>query len=810
MQLQNSRNKNILFRVITSCLLFTILATSCSFPLNLGSTQSIPESYPQAEVIFRVTLLQPLPENSSLYYEIVDDVTGLAFNPQRFEMTQQDELHYFVNLPLVIGSVLKYRYIRVSDTATVEYTPQNTQVRFRLADITGPAIFQDNVAAWIDQPYQGAIGRARGQFIDQANNATIPNLLVTAEGIQSVTASDGTFVLEGLTPGTHNFVVYSMDGQYSTFQQGVLISEEATTPVFVYLNKRPTVSVTFEVNTPTDFDSQIPLRFASNLQPLGNLYSDLYSGSTTIASNLPVLTKVKDGKYSLTLDLPIGFDLRYKFTLGDGLWNSELTDTGSFVLRELIVSNQQTKVVSTVQNFRSPGFEPVTFNITTPLTTPTEDNVSIQFNPFGWFAPLPMAKLTDYQWSYTLYSPLQLLGSVEYRFCRNESCNKAASLVPSSQIFTPSTAPQSLAVTVEQWANLNQPGQLDITTDGGDISPRLNFITGFELTSDYSPSAQNYLDVGFSKIVNNAGNTVIIPCTWTATRNSPPYLEPIPGSDISWSEMQTSIIRAKQKGLQVLLFPQLTFPDGATNYWSNAKRDEGWWITWYENYHRYMMQVADWAALNQVDGIIIGDPAVAPASGAKLADGKSAGAPGNAADQWRQLIQDIRARFSGAVLGAVSYPNSQNFTPAWLDVVDEIYVLYSPSLAQQSSATVNDLMGIISSDLESGLYPTLKNFGKSVILGINYPSSVNAFAGCTDTLGSCLNDWGIQQIDLNVQSQIYNAAVIVAGKIPWISGFISRNYDPVVALQDQSASINGKPAFDVLWFWYHFILNISP
>jgi hypothetical protein len=812
MLFQNYQIKKYLVPVFSVCLIFITLISGCSFPLSIISEQDTQENYPQAEVIFKVTLLQALPENTSLALEIVDDVTGLAFNPQRFELTQQDSVNYFVKLPLVIGSVLKYRYVRVSDMNTIEYSLQGNQIRFRLAKITGPAIFQDNVVAWIDQPYIGPIGRARGQFIDQENNAPIPNLLVTAEGVQTVTASDGTFILEGLTPGTHNLVVYSMDGQFSGFQQGVLISEEATTPVYVYLNKQPMINVTFTVNTPTDFDELMPVRFASNMQSLGNLYSDSYSGSTTIASNLPVMTKEKPGKYTITLDLPKGFDLRYKYSLGDGLWNSELTSDGNFVLRELLVGATQNKIVNTVDTFRSPNLEPINFTVNTPQITPKDDLISVQFNPFGWFEPIPMVKIGELQWSYTLYSPLHLLGPVEYRFCRNELCEKTAAIASSPQVFIPAATPQGISVNIEQWSNLGVFSDSEILTDGGTIAPKTNFLTGFELVSAYSPTSQIFLDSGFRKISENASNTVIIPSTWSATRNNPPYLEPLPGIDYSWSEMQTTIIRARQQGLQVFLFPQVSFPnDNAADYWLAAKRDEGWWITWYENYHRYMMQVADWAALNSVDGIVLGDPFVSPSSnGGKLANGKSSGAPANADEQWRQLILDVRSRFSGAIIGVYSYPNSEKLSLGWLDSVDQLYVLYSSPLAQDSAATVNDLMAIIKNDLDNNLYTTIKGYGKNVILGINYPSAVNAFVGCTDTLGNCLNDWGVLQTDLNVQSRIYNAAIIEAGKESWINGFISRNYEPVAAVQDSSASINGKPAFDVLWFWYHFILNISP
>lgn len=761
-------------------------------------------------MIFKVTLPQALPAGSSLNFEIVDDVTGLAFNPQRYIMTKQDDLDYFVKLPIVIGSVLKYRYVRVSDSASIEFTPQVTAVRYRMANISGPAIFQDIIAGWIDQPYKGVIGRVRGQFLDKNTNLPIPNLLVSAQGIQTVTSSDGTFTLEGLTPGTHNLVVYSMDGKYGTFQQGVSIAEEATTPVFIALQTRQTVSVTFEVNTPSDFDTSIPLRIATNLQPLGNLYTDLLAGSTTVSSTLPVLTKIQEGKYRITLDLPMGFDLKYKFTLGDGLWNSELNADGSFVLRELIVTQGQTKIYDTVTTFQSPGFQPISFTVTTPAFTPIDDSISVQFNPFSWFEAIPMVRKSQNEWSYTLYSPLHMLGPVEYRFCRNEICDLTSSVPINSQVFLPSNNSQSLSVNIAQWNNFSSLGEPELVTDGGNVAPRSPFIAGFEFDRDYLPFQTQYLDYGLAAISSTASNFVIIPSTWTATRNTPPYLEPLPGQDYSWSQMSETLKSVESKGMQAILFPQVHFPNGSANYWQSAKRDEGWWITWYENYHRYIMQVVDWANANNVGGIVLGDPSVAASfKNGTLADGTLANAPLNADDQWRQLIKDIRAKYSGAIIGALAYPSSQKIEPGWLDSVDAIYVLYSPALSQSSSISTNDLMPLVRKDLEGNLYPKLSGFGKTVILGLNYPSASNAFGGCEDVLGSCMNNWGNSQIDLNVQSQIYNAAVIIAAKESWITGFISRNYQPIVAVQDSSCSINGKPAVDVLWFWYHFILNVS-
>jgi hypothetical protein len=274
--------------------------------------------------------------------------------------------------------------------------------------------------------------------------------------------------------------------------------------------------------------------------------------------------------------------------------------------------------------------------------------------------------------------------------------------------------------------------------------------------------------------------------------------------------MQTEIITAKQLGLNVSLFPVLNYPNGAAQYWGTASKDVGWWTSWYDRYHRYMMQVADWANLTGVKSIILGDPSVSPSMGnGTLADGSTANAPANADDQWRQLVQDIRSRFSGTILGAVTAPGVQTL-PGWLDSVDGIYVLYSPALSQTSNPSVNDLEALFQSDLEQNLHPRLSTLNKPVILALNYPSASNAFAGCTDVLGSCLGNWGNDQLDFVPQTSIYNAAIIVAGKETWINGFIARGTQPVATVMDSSTSVLSKPANDALWFWYYYILNKSP
>ena len=46
-------------------------------------------------------------------------------------------------------------------------------------------------------------------------------------------------------------------------------------------------------------------------------------------------------------------------------------------------------------------------------------------------------------------------------------------------------------------------------------------------------------------------------------------------------------------------------------------------------------------------------------------------------------------------------------------------------------------------------------------------------------------------------------ALQAASQRDWITGFISRGYDPVVRIQDPTATIHGKPAEELLKLWFN-------
>jgi len=59
-----------------------------------------------------------------------------------------------------------------------------------------------------------------------------------------------------------------------------------------------------------------------------------------------------------------------------------------------------------------------------------------------------------------------------------------------------------------------------------------------------------------------------------------------------------------------------------------------------------------------------------------------------------------------------------------------------------------------------------------------------------------------EEVDLNYQALVYNAFLNEIMERDWIKGVVARDFFAPLKLTDASSSINGKPAMDVIWYWY--------
>ena len=817
--MKSFRRKNWLILVAVNLLVISCLQVS-----TLPFAPSTPKPDPLVMITFRVQLPNPLPPGEKIIFSELDEVTGLAFNQIQHTMEAEDSLHFILILPVRQNSLLKYRYVRQGTYSVLEHTSDGRPVRYRMFHATAPALIQDVIGRWTDTQFNLSHGRITGRAVRVDDSQPISNLLVTASGLQTWTAQDGSFVLEGVPNGTHNLVAYAADGAYLTFQQGATVADGAATEAILQLQPAKFIQVTFILEAPAGTPPNSTVRLAGNLLQLGNTFSSLRGGLGSTAVRLPVMQHLPNNKYGLTLSLPAGSDLRYKYTLGDGIWNAEHTSDGQFYIRQLILPDKDIEVNDTVVTWSDNSILPVTFQVAVPPTSPTDEIVAIQFNPgFTWLEALPMWPSSPQNWEFTLFSPLRGLESIQYRYCRDVQCGSADDSATTGSLAEGRLLPLNGKILlvqdiVEKWIWLD--GKIDTAVVPNiQIAPRgSGFIAGIALQEGYHPSWLQRLNQTVTDINSLNANWVIINPTWTFTRAAPAVQEAIPGIDLAGFDLQALATVMRSQGLQTALFPHSLYPKPTAVWWQEAPRDFSWWLSWFEGYRVFVKHHASLAVQTGASVLILGDPSIVPAlPNGRLADGSPSNAPEDALERWKEIIQDARQIFNKPIWWAVRYPQDFEAPPAVLDEVDGVYVLWSAPIAKGPEATVSEMAQEAGALFDNQLLPLQQRLNKPIILAVAYPSATGGSTGCLPGLEAGCLDLGLlnpskpdlPNIERNLvdQENAYNAIFLAINDRLWISGLVSEGYYPPLILQDKSASIHGKPARGVLWFWFAKLLG---
>ncbi len=783
-----------------------------------------PTPHPLAQLTVRVVLPAPLPAGETLALRLLDEVTGLPYHYTDIPLTPHNLQTYTATLSLPIQSVVRYRYVRLGATGREENDVFNRPIRYRLYHVLGPAEIEDHITAWSDQPFTGPTGSLQGVALNAENGAPIPNLLVSVAGMQTLTDSGGRFFFPALPVGTHLVVGYALDGGYTTFQQAAVVAEDLITPVEIRVRPTVFVPVVFTVHVPANIVPGAPLYLAGNLLQLGNAFADLRGGMGVVANRLPRLNWVAERIYSTTLSLPVGADIRYKYTLGDGYWNAEQQADGGFLTRQLIVPPNGAMIEDIVATWQSGSWAPINFEVKAPPETPAGDVIYIQFAALGWSEPIPMWAVGNHVWRYRLYGPFpkRLL---DYRYCRNGQCGVADDVATAGnpqigrQIGVVLT-PQDLRDGVSRWIWWESSTS---TLVGSNVIPRgANFMAGVEFQAAFHPNWLAFMPQAMQNLQAIGANWVVLTPTWTYESIQPIHFGVRPGPDPLWADLTNMIAQARAHNLNVALFPQPRFPGAAADFWRSALRTPLWWQSWFDAYHRFAVHHADLATQAGAQALILGGDWLGPAlPNGKLSDGSPAGVPDDAEIRWLAILNDVRAHFQGGpVLWALPYTPPDLTLPSFLTQTDGVYLLISGHLSDASQPTKADLETSAASILDSTVQPLQSLLGKPVYLAFAYPAVNGGGATCLPAhQASCLDWTALNQptsdrpelsLNLQLQADIYETLLAAVNTRPWVSGVVSRGYYPPALLRDKSASIHGKPAADVLWYWYPRFLNPQP
>jgi hypothetical protein len=758
-----------------SCLILLLVTglSSCT-SIDSNAPAVSPSDAPKFDVLFLVEVPSVNTSPGTVLFNLLDEVTGLALNPTTITMEKRDDTHFSVVISINQKTLIKYRYTRSAAVPIMEVDTAGEDIRYRLALVDAPMTIYDTVPAWEDYFYQGGTGKIVGSVLDLITNTPVPNIVVSAGGRSSITSSDGSFTINGLPDGTHNLVAYTLDGSYLPFQQGAKVLSGLTTPAEINIVPGQPVNITFLLKAPPEYNG-LPVRLAGNISQLGNTFTDLSGGVSVAASRMPIMAGLEDNRRYVTISVSAGTYIEYKYTLGDGFWNSEFDNKGNFKLRGFVVPAVDTIIQDEVFTWTPEGTEPIQFDVVVPESTPSNERVSIQFNPFGWMEPIPMWLQADHHWIFTVYNPLNLVGNFTYRYCRNELCgiaDDAATAGIASKGRSLPTDTNTVRDSITSWQSLDP---VETVTLGDAVLPYgEDYLTGIELSPLYHPGWLPYLNSAMEQIKLTNANTITLTPAWTCTDPYYPECDLSLNQGQTWQEIYEQIWQAQQLGLNVILYPNLRFSLSEGDWWNATQRTPEWWSNWFASYKRFIIHHADLAERSGVTNLIIGGTWIQPSlPGGKLPDGSDAQAPADSIVYWVDIIDTLRSHYSGKLIWELNYPASLENPPPFLNNLDAFYITFNDAITSSSTPNITELLDNFGGIIDSSVYPLRELYNKPIYIGINYPSADGSANGC---MVSFETPCGI--FNSEIQTDIYRAALTVVNYREWLDGFISQGFYP--------------------------------
>lgn len=810
-----------LYLVFQTLIVLSLILGGCAEPppiLPSSVELTSDSSTPLTEVTF---LVAPPPATGSslgISLALLDTVSGMDVQTEQISMAPRSDGRFETTLTVPVGSTLTYRYLRTKPSEAAEVTANFDPVSYRVAYIPGPSQIEETVAGWSDEPHAGSTGRIIGRIINAETGSGQRELLVSAGGITVFSESDGTFRLDGLAEGVHHLTVFSPDGAFKSNAQGALIQGGATTPAELRVHPAKSVFVTFQLTVPEGLSPDAIVRIAGNVSTLGNRFSDLTGGMRVSVEHLPTLVRVGPQHFLAVLSLYAGTDLHYKYTLGDGIWNSERNSEGNLVSRQVILPEEDVVLRDQVTAWGEINDQPVRIMVNVPENTPEGDQISIQFKPNVWFEPLPMWFIEPGSWYYDLYGPLDKGLEIEYRYCRNLQCGAAddadtAGLEASGRTLAYKGEAQIIRDDVRAWRWLEeQPSAVALDTEP--VAARPAVSTGIEIAAQYHPSWRRQLGQALNPIKALGADSIIFPLQWQWQQQNPfPLLGLDPAQGQFTDELREFVHNAKSNGftLALKLHPSSNAHDSEM-WWETATRDPLWWQLWFEEYHQFALSAAEISADLGIDVLILGGDWASPAlPSGLLLNGEASGSPSDADNKWRSIIQAVREIYPGRVAFELGVVEEVPAIPDFLDEVDLILVDWRLPVSQTAADDVQLMAQNFIPYLDL-LESRTKRFNRPLWISVEYASVTGGASSCPPAPdGSCRPisefDAGREiDPDLNTsfeeQTNAINAVFLATHDRPNIEGLFVGGFNPSAMLWDKSSSIFGKPAEEVLEYWY--------
>jgi hypothetical protein len=809
----NPKTLNIF--IIISIILTTLLY-SCNYPTSNNTihpdrSQSLTQySTPYVTIQFNLSLPQPLSSGETVNIVVLDEVTGLPYNRQIYEMDQVDENLFTATLSIPLFSVIKYRYEKFGESVLPEKKTDGQNVRYRMYFVEQSGVVNDYLSSWDGVNRPSILGQFTAVVYDHESGKPIPDILVSAGGQLNFTDANGLVNFYGLPPGTHNILFYAINGQYQTYQQGARISEGKITPAEVKLSPNKPIEVTFIVTPPNDAVGA-PVYLAGNFIQFGNTFTDLLGTMSIDPKRMVVLSPQDDGKLTGLITLYSGTDFRFKFTLGDGYWNTELNSDSESLTRQLIVPDQDIVLELNIAAWRAPVFEPITFKTFIHPNIGYPGERYIQFKKDGWTEPIPLWPLGNGNYLYILYSPFEITTPITYRVCLTRVCNSENSslIVSPAEQVNPADQPLTRTITVDQWTSPPSTIAEDNITEIVFPYKADGFQTYIELSPEMSPTWFSSIPIALESLEEVNSEILLLSPLWVQNEING-YLQSDIGTTPFSFEMMNYISQAQAHNFEVGLFPQIGPLEHTGDTFDWTEQNDAWQEDWFNSYRQFILNYAKIAENSGAKKLIIGGKPLL----ASLPDANPVYTQESLNEDWRALIGDIREQFGGKLLWAANAGTQMDPLPSFINLFDEIYISVDSPLTSGSDPSFDEIAYGFTTTVDNLLYEVYRSTFIPVTIAFAYPSVEGAAQGCQLIGNDCNNDGLFIQDELSgykvdgaQQALIYSAILPIAASREWITGISVRGYMPLCNPEDSSSSISCKPAQDVIQYWYTGLTN---
>lgn len=412
----------------------------------------------------------------------------------------------------------------------------------------------------------------------------------------------------------------------------------------------------------------------------------------------------------------------------------------------------------------------------------------------------------DGQWYFILYGPMDIVKTVQYRYCRNDVCDvegiglSRATDDNKEFSFSPSPITQTFQDDPITWNFLLDMSGIP-TEAVEDLSVRDDFILGYEIDSKYQPEWLAFWDYGFLHMQEtNAGLVIFTPTSSILPTTSDRY-ELIEDGELLWFDFLYAMSLSSRYPFSKGIFPILESTNGefeqALLESKNTNLQE-----WFDRYRSFLIRYADLAEITGTEMLILGDPNASDTLAFQIfnAHPDDPILSSLIQDRWEELINELRSHYSGKLFWAIEYSGSFPPLPEWTDQLDGYYLLLDASILKTNGDSSVD--SIIEDLINAKEYDKIEAQGSPIILGVDIPSNENECMQDKNTCGD--SQGGILRLTSGLENQLnaYRSLLSLLSEEDQITGIVSRGYFPIASLSDASSSVHGKPAELLLKNWF--------